>query len=222
MTKYYDTKRVMHVALRTHLYWPGDICTGADGYLDFPVIENTSYYPNSPCSLQWPGVPPFKKTEGGIYLLDAGDHLAVAVAEPVGLDSEYNRVYRIHATDLPRDDAYWPSAAICAASIPVWAQRMFLVLKYGEEGILYDEPIDDVADHWRFGKRRYGTKGNPINRLFWLLGLDPDGRSRIAQVYPPDYIVAAMKEVDRQVGILCGVKLEDMRDDDLVEFPGSF
>lgn len=222
--RYHDTKRVMHVALRTHLIADFYIFTGADAYLDFSVIENTSYYPNSPSSFQWPGVPPFADTEGGIYLLDAGDHLAVAVAEFVGRDGSHNRVYRIHAADLPNDASYWPTEAICAASIPVWAQRMFLVLKYGEEGVLYDAPIPDneLAEHWMWGRRRYGTKNNPINRLLNLLGIDPDGRSRIAQVYPPDYIVKAMQEVDRQVGILCGVGSGEIAKEDLVEFPGSF
>ena len=73
------------------------------------------------------------------------------------------------------------------------------------------------AGYWLDAKRRYGIKSNPFNRFLFLLGLDPDGRSRFFYIHPPEYIKQAMRDVDRGVALACGVNNPD--DEDLVDFP---
>ena len=190
--------------------------------LNLPVV--LSSYGEKGYQVSWPTDkdPPSltlgkAKKEAYFLVLDAGDHLIACqlYSEHVMLEDRYHgvRVTAVTAEYL-KDADYWLSESECEEKMDTWVNIM---TQAAIEAATDEGDPDGLCFHWKHGKRRYGLKDNQMNRFFWLLGLDPDGRSRIAYFYPPDYIIAAMQQVDLLVGERLGVK--GITNEDLVCFP---
>jgi hypothetical protein len=105
------------------------------------------------------------------------------------------------------NDLYWPSEDEIKTQSDAWVGMLLEEMKNSLE------ECTDLYDHWRYAKRRYGVKNNPLNRMAYIVGVDPDGRFRCNFEKLPSYIEKALSDADRKVGELVGVK--DITEDDL-------
>lgn len=105
------------------------------------------------------------------------------------------------------NEEYWPSEEFVMKQRDEWTNKLLNGLK--EFHTEYPE-FSDFKDCYTDANRRYGTKNNPINRLAYLTGIDPQGRFRWFYEYMPKYILEELFLADENVGRELGLTEEEL------------
>lgn len=113
---------------------------------------------------------------------------------------------------------YWPTPAECTDRLPEWVDAMWNAMIEAMPDC-DAATTTDYAWHWTGAKRRYGIKHNPFIRFLYVCKIDPEGRTRNYNIYPPDHIIEVMREVDRMVARRAGIPDVKIKDENITRWP---